>query len=668
MIHYGMKKEIFCDENILKEKKQGSNMKIALAQMEVVPSEPRKNIDRMLSMIADAKSQGVDLVVFPEMCIPGYLLGDKWLLDSFCEDMMSYNDEILNASSGISIAYGNIYIDNNKEGYHPNKDGRSRKYNAIYVVQDGEYVSRLKENNILPKGIQPKTLLPNYRIFDDERYFFSLQDISKDYGIDLENLLSPFLIEVNGEKKQIAFEVCEDLWCNDYRRNNGALNITNILIDNGAEKIINLSCSPWTYLKNNARDRRIEFLAKDAGERFVPYFYVNCTGVQNNGKNFVTFDGGSTIYNSEGLPVRFAKGAYEEELIVVNDEELNAEALVREKDEKIKEKYDAIIAALKSQKYIFGSKYPKVVIGLSGGLDSSLSAALFVKSYGNENVVGLNMPTKYNSDKTKNAAKFLADRLGIEYHVVPIGDLVELNTKLLESDGKKLSSLNEENVQAKVRGASILSNYASKLWGVFPSNGNKVEVALGYATLYGDWGGFLSPLGDLTKTEVVEMSRFMNDKIFCQEIIPESLLPDELWRFSDEKIAPSAELKDAQIDPMKFGYHCALLEVITDYKKVSIEEVLEWYLEGKLCERLKISKELFDRWGLDNPEEFVKDLEWFYKTIEKNVFKRIQAPPIILTSKSAYGYDIRESILPYVETKRFKELKEKVLALGEKDD
>jgi NAD+ synthase (glutamine-hydrolysing) len=147
---------------------------------------------------------------------------------------MEYNDILREASSEIAIANGNIYLDKfvekrvnyNHNRLHPNKDGRTRKYNSAYVFQDGKPVSRLKQTNILPLGTQPKTLLPNYRIFDEERYFFSMQDIAKDFSVPLESLLQPFLLKIDGKQMHIGFELCEDLWCEDYRRNGEALNPT----------------------------------------------------------------------------------------------------------------------------------------------------------------------------------------------------------------------------------------------------------------------------------------------------------------------------------------------------------------------------------------------------------------------------------------------------------
>lgn len=651
-------------------------MKIALAQMEVKSGQPRKNLETMLRMIENAKANHVDLIAFPEMCIGGYLLGDKFTDENYCLNLMEFNKEILKSSQGIAIAFGNLYVDDvsnrlGVSGYYPNKDGRSRKYNAVYVIQNGKPAERLKENRLLPDGVQPKTLLPNYRFFDDERYFFSIEDIAKDFGKPLEEFYQPFLIEINGKKVPIGFAVCEDLWIEDYRKNGEAQNPTKMLIDNGAKYIVNLSASPWTFGKNGARDRRIHFLKEQSGNSFVPFFYINCTGVQNNGKNFVTFDGGSTAYNKEGMPIILSKKPYLEELIIIKDGDYPKIPVERIETSSIAQKYDAIIGGIRHTKEIRGrSEYPKFVIGLSGGVDSSVVAALLVKAVGRDKVLGINMPTHYNSDKTKNAAALVAEKLGIGYVTTPVQDMVDLNENVLESadldgSGKKLSVLNKENIQAKIRGTSILSNIAAKYGALFTNNGNKLEVALGYATLYGDVGGAIAPIADLTKMEVFEMARYLNSEVFKREVIPEILLPDSLCQFRKDQIQPSAELKEAQIDPMKFGYHDALLEAMTDYKKKSTEDILRWYIDGTLEKNLGISTAMIKRWGIDSPKEFATDLEWFARSINDSVFKRVQSPPIIIMSKSAYGYDIRESMLPFELSMEHERLKKIVLAMKE---
>ncbi|MEK6845355.1 MAG: NAD(+) synthase, partial [Nanoarchaeota archaeon] len=424
--------------------------------------------------------------------------------------------------------------------------------------------------------------------------------------------------------------------------------------------------SPWTTGKNSTRDRRIKFLKKESGELFVPFLYVNCVGAQNNGKNIVTFDGGTTVYNADGEPVVLNGEHYEQDLVMVTEEKLLRPALVRTEKPKIAQKLEAIIKGIQHVKDMNGwAEQPKYVIGMSGGIDSAIVAAILTLAVGKDKVLGINMPTIYNSEKTKKAAEEVAEKLGIAYEVIPIGELVDVNCDLLnlsdlDGSGKKLSSLNEENVQAKIRGTSVLSNIAAKYGALFTNNGNKVEVFFGYATLYGDVNGAIAPLGDLTKAEIFELSRYLNKEVFHKEVIPETLIPDELFRFREDQIQPSAELKEKQVDPMKFGYHCAMIEKAMDYKKTSPEQFMRWYIDGTLHTNLNISYELMQRWGVDNPQEFVADLENFAQALQRSTFKRVQSPPIIITSKTSFGYDLRESILPWEPSLEYERLKQKI--------
>ncbi len=277
------------------------------------------------------------------------------------------------------------------------------------------------------------------------------------------------------------------------------------------------------------------------------------------------------------------------------------------------------------------------------------------------------MPTKYNSEKTQSAAAHVAGKLGIPFLSVPVEELAKANMDLLGRfelgrDDGKVSEFGEENLTAKLRGTALLSNIAAENGALFTCNGNKLELAIGYTTMYGDLTGAFAPLADLTKKDVFALARYLNDEIFHEEVIPNSLLPDELFRFRDDQIKPSAELKKEQIDPMKFGYHDAILEAVTDYKKRSPEDVMRWFLAGTMEENLRIPTELIRRWGVDDPKAFVEDLEWIAPRLENSVFKRVQGPPIIALTKSAYGYDIRESMIPYTPSREFLRLKAKVLA------
>jgi len=612
-------------------------MKIALTQLDVKAGQPKKNVARMLEMIQEAKNNKVDLIAFPEMAVGGYLVGDKWTDDQYCRNLAEYDDVIRKASNGIIIVYGNICLIDEPFRYK-GFDGRKARYNAVYIVENDKIAN-----------VKMKTLLPNYRIFDDKRYFLSANDknFENNHPITLSNGI------------KVGLEICEDAWWEDY-----GINVTEKLINNGADLIVNVSSSPWTPGKNIARDNRINNMKKILGDKFVPFYYVNACGVQNNGKNIITFDGDSRIYNKNAEKLPHKKlDAYEEGIIYISNEDLNSdnwpifENNINSVEEiMIKEKFNAIIRAYKGIDEMLGFK-PNYVFGLSGGIDSSLTATLAVIALGKERVLSFNLPSKYNSNKTKNAAEELAMKLDIRYQIIPIEELFNITAWTVAGfNADKLSSLIQENIQARIRGSSILMNLAAINNGVMTNNGNKLETALGYFTMAGDNQGVFAPIGDLTKVEVFKMAKYINRKY--GNIIPYSLIPDDDFNFD---IAPSAELKENQLDPMKWGYHDRMLELILEFKKHSPEDFMRWYINGELCTKMKIKENLFTKYNLDNPKVFIDDLEWFFSTIQKNVFKRVQSPPIVLLSKTAFGYDLRESMFTWESSLEYDRLKAKIL-------
>jgi len=627
-------------------------MKITLSQMNVVPGNIKKNINNMLASIAEAKEKESDVIAFPEMCIGGYMLGDYYRDRETIDEIVSAHDIIKEASDNITIIFGSVLPDYKNK----NNDGRFRLYNAIYVYRDKDIVNRSFSSFLV------KSNLPNYRIFDDKRYFSNTVDFSNSIGSNkIEDFFHPILIKEKQTDNSfrdipVGIELCEDLWCSDYEFALESLNPTCYFIKNGAQFIINLSASPWTCGKNEARDRRVKEVRDDCKKRlgyvseFVPFFYVNCVGVQNNGKNIITFDGGSTVYNNNGDTVVFAnqEGLPEDLLFDTNSIQ---DSKPRKNIEKIEQKFLAIVHGLIGFKTINGlNDFPTVVIGISGGIDSAVVAALCVYAFGKNKVIGVNMPSKYNSEKTRNAAKELADNLGIEYLVIPIEDINEETKKTLKNySGQKITPLADENIQAKIRATSILSNLAQCISEerntpvIFTNNGNKIEIALGYATLYGDWGGAISPIGDLTKQEVYEMAKYLG------KIIPNEMLPDDKFEFTEDKIAPSAELKYNQLDPILIGYHCAIINSWMNYNKKSPSDFLRWWLEGTLAKNLNIDPYLITKYKMDIAENFVQDLKWVFTKFRQAAYKRVQSPPIIITSKTAFGYDWREPILPPFE-------------------
>lgn len=624
-------------------------MNIELAQIKTKAGDPEYNVAKMVEVISKSNA---DLIAFPEMAVSGYLLGDLWTSEEQCAWFESFNEVLRQASLKFqkTIVFGNVYRKLNE----CNKDGRIRKFNAAYVYENGVSPGRAKENEHIARGVQPKTLLPNYRFFDDERYFLSLADAAIDYGVDISTLIQPFRLK-NG--MLLGIQLCEDMWCEDYKVNGSPFNTAAILKDNGANFIVNLSSSPWTCGKNNARDRRVKSL--NCG---LPYFYVNRIGAENCGDNIVIYDGGTTVYNADGEPVVIAESNVENQTFV-NLELIDDMVTINRKEaSNIEQKYLALRAGLRHIQDWIG-KVPKFVIGLSGGVDSAVSACLIEREFGKDALFAVNMPTKHNSAKTQTNALHIANKLSIQYTVAPIGDIVDVARNVIDDAVKGIEtgnvSLAHENESARIRGSIILSGIAARIGGVYTNNGNKLETALGYATLYGDVNGVVALLGDLTKVEVIEMVKYLNNEVYKDEVIPWNLVPDELWRFNKDAVAPSAELKDDQVDPMKFGYHDALLEAFLNFKKCAPETILEKYLLGEVefSKFLNINPLLIERYELNNRKLFIEDLEWFCKLFFGNVFKRVQAPPVIITSKTAFGYDLRESIGVFKFSKRYNELK-----------
>ncbi len=617
--------------------------------MKVAPKQPSRNVEAIIRGIELAKKEGIELIVFPEMAVPGYLIGDLYDDESFIHDVESYTSDIVQATQGIAVAFGTLSTNQGKV----NRDGRIRKYNSAVIAQDGELLRTVH-----------KTLHPNYRYFDDSRYFHPSGELAREMGFELSNFLYPTKLNLEGKKVSVGFMLCEDMWQADYLDNPGKS-----LVKNGAEILVNLSCSPWGWRKNDKRHRVVKELLGDLGR---PLIYVNNVGVQNNGKNIITFDGASTVYDSSGRVVLQAT-PWEEEVVVFdralaslygNNEELERPAL--DEHQELTEIYKSITLGL--GEFFRGNNITRAVIGLSGGIDSAVVACLLEQALGAKNVYAINMPSKFNSQSTINAAEEVAKALGINYATLPITDSVELTAKELtylkfersEFQGE-LTSFMLENVQARDRGSRILAGLAAKLGGIFTNNGNKTEMSLGYSTLYGDVSGAIAPIGDLWKGQVYALARFLNNEVYRRDVIPGSIISGH----PDFSIVPSAELSAEQNvdegkgDPINYPYHDALLRELVEYRK-NPETVLHSYIEGTLDETLRIPKGTVAG-SFANAKEFVDDLEQKYHALQTSLFKRVQAPPVIVVSKSSFGYDFRESLGVADFTRKYIELKAEAL-------
>lgn len=631
-------------------------MKIALSQFEIIPSMPTNNAARIINYIEEAKNNKADMIIFPELAISGYLIGDMWESESFIRECEELGEEIIKASKDIFVIFGNVAVDRNKKNF----DGRVRKYNALFLAKDGKLIKNSYSK--IPYPFIIKTLLPNYKEFEDPRHFFSLKDFifenTLEDNFDLKEYFKPVEIEINGEKINLGLTICEDAWSSNY-------NLSPIdILNEKTDLFINISSSPYTLIKDTKRHKMYSDISKKYNK---PLIYVNNVGIQNNGKTVYTFDGGSSAYDNNGNII-CASNRYEERLYYI---EMNLTKKEFPKAIKINEEneykliYDTIIYGIR--KFMKSIGINKVVIGVSGGIDSALSSAVYVNAIGKDNVLLVNMPSRFNSNTTKNLAKTLAENLGCAYMVVPIQESVDFTIKQIETckiikDGEesflKVSSFIAENIQARDRSSRILSGLAASFGGVFTCNANKTETMVGYSTLYGDGAGFFAALADLWKYQIYELAKYINKNIFKKEIIPEGSI----------NIIPSAELSNAQAvdegkgDPIKYDYHDYLFKALMEsWNRILPEDILQMYIDGVLEEKIGSKKGIIKKY-FKNDLEFIEDLEkWWRQYMGMAISKRIQAPPILAISRRAFGFGDRESQNRVYYTSKYLYLKNKLL-------
>jgi len=641
-------------------------LKVALAQMEIIPGKPDVNTKTMLTMIKQACQQQAQMIIFPEMSIPGYFIGDTWEQPAFLKDCVDYGQRIILASTNICIVFGNIAIDWNKV----NDDGRVRKYNACFIASQG----KLMGDDNFPYPFRIKTLQPNYREFDDSRHFYSLRKLATELGQNVNQLLQPVHLQIGHKQLKLGCILCEDGWSDEY-----AIKPTTAIHQNGpVDLFINISSSPYTIGKNNKRNRVFSNHAQAVNR---PLIYVNNTGIQNNGKTIYTFDGLSTVYDHKGEIVDYCP-AFSSllkciELDLTNDIEKNLvvtksgvahSPITMTDDTDINSIYKGIHYG--TQHFLRSIGMKKVVIGASGGIDSAVSAALYVQILGPDNVLLVNMPSIYNSQTTKNLSAKLASNLGCLYTIMPIQEVVDQTIQQINqtsvinlTTGKKqqlkVTAFMAENIQARDRSSRILAGVAAAFGAGFTCNANKSEATVGYSTLYGDQAGFLAVLGDLWKYQVYELAHFINTDIYQREVIPKETID----------IVPSAELSFDQAvdqgkgDPIIYPYHDYLFKAFMEHwNRATPEDILLWYEQGTLEEKIGCQPGLVGQLFF-NSTQFIADLEkWWSLYTGMAVAKRIQAPPVLAISRRAYGFDHREAQNGTYFTARYLKLREKLLS------
>ena len=646
-------------------------IRIAFGQIQVHPGDPATNFQSMMHAIDYAKAVSTDILIFPELCLSGYMVGDMWDQVPFINDCLYYGDEIVKATTNtnLTIIFGNVGVDESLR----NLDGSLRKYNALYVASKGQLVS----NPSQPYPFTIKTLLPCYRYFNEPRYFTSANVVAKERNLSLSDINQPLTISTRQGDFTVAPVICEDSWDTHYPDCP-----TSLMVESAKAKgqhidlIVNCSSSPYTVHK---QEHRHSLFSAQAKRYNIPIAYTNHVGIQNNGKNICIYDGCSTLYDVNGSIVEevpafentvrptLLKDTLWQPLSHTSNDSDNTYGTV---PNYIPTLFKALQYGIRQ--FLAQTGIKNIVIGVSGGIDSALNAALYSTVLPPENLYLVNMPSRYNSDMTKDLAYQLAQNIGCHYGVFPIEEGVNATIDQLENTSftkyntpvipelhgdsnttsfLQLSTLGKENIQARDRSSRILAGIASAVNGAFTCNGNKTEFTVGYATMYGDLAGFLAVTGDVWKTDVYALARYMNEHIFQREVIPQGSID----------VVPSADLSDAQDvtqglgDPLQYEYHNCLFRAFVEgtphtlpHQRLTPEDILCAYENGILEHLL----------GLPNPishyftstEQFINDLERWWKSFNGlAVAKRIQSPPLFLISERAFGADLSESQLkPYV--------------------
>ncbi len=536
-------------------------MKIALAQINPTVGDFAGNSAKIINVVAEAQRRGAELVVFSELCLCGYLPQDLLERPAFLE-----RGRMELASLAQKLPLPAII------GYAGRAHESTGKpvANSAALVAGGHIVFE-----------QQKMLLPTYDVFDENRYFQPAKE--------------QFIFPLSGNR--LGITICEDIW-NDknfwakhlYERDPVAE-----LVSKGAQIIINISASPYTIDKRNLRTDMLGALAR---EHSRPVVYVNQVG----GNDSLIFDGSSLAVMPDGRVAAQAQ-SFEEDLVIFDSDTGQGEVRSQPSEE-IEAAYEALVCGTRD--YVAKCGFRNVAIGLSGGIDSSMVAAIAVDAVGAENVLGVAMPGPYSSPGSVTDARQLAANLGIRLIELPITDVFESYLRILRPIfGDKAADVTEENIQARIRGNYLMA-LSNKFGSLVLSTGNKSETAVGYCTLYGDMAGGLAVISDVPKTMVYELAYFVNRRDKSREVIPASILTK----------APSAELRPNQ----------------TDQDALPPYEILDCILKAYI-EEVRSPSEIADHYG------FAPDLvRSIAQRVDRSEYKRKQAPPGLKITSRAFGF------------------------------
>lgn len=537
-------------------------MKIALAQLNYHIGNFQSNTDKIIDAIRKSKELGADAVVFAELAVCGYPPRDFLEFNDFITQTLEHVQQIADASIGITTIVG-------APARNPRVEGKNL-FNAAYVLRDGKIESE-----------HHKALLPNYDVFDEYRYFEPARQFQ--------------VATIAGKK--VAISVCEDLW--DIEEDlMYTLWPMDALKEQGAEIAINIAASPFSFMH---AEKRVEVLKYNVKRYGMPMVYVQHIGAQTE----IIFDGGSMALDADGNII--AQLPFFKEEIRVVDFAAEPQPLEVKFPPKVSRVHDALVLGIRD--YFAKMGFSKAILGLSGGVDSALVLALAVEALGKDNVLSVLMPSEFSSTHSVDDSVQMCKNIGSRYEIIPIKKGFEAALEMLKPVfGDAPFSVAEENIQARMR-AILLMGIANKQNYILLNTTNKSEAAVGYGTLYGDMCGGLAVLGDVYKTEVYDVCRWVNRD---REIIPENILTK----------APSAELRPNQKDSDSLPeYHV-------------LDKILHGYIEQRLGPR-ELMAQGFDQALVNRVLKMVNSNEW----------KRAQMPPVLRVSTKAFGSGRRMPIV-----------------------
>jgi NAD+ synthase (glutamine-hydrolysing) len=536
-------------------------MKIGFAQINPTVGDLRGNFEKIAAAYDRLAQAGAELVITPELAITGYPPQDLVFKSRFVPQNLEIVEQLHARVTTAALLVG--FVDRN--------EGRGKPFhNSAALLERGAPIRKVH-----------KSLLPTYDVFDEDRYFAP--------GSGVEPLV------IRGHK--VGVTICEDIWTEPYlTRPYYDVDPVGCLVEKGAELVVNLSASPFNIGK--PRMRR-ELLASIACSYRVPICYCNAVG----GNDQLIFDGDSLAVNRTGDLIAELPGFCEAEAVVETE---STEAVESARHDTNSDLFNALSLGVRD--YLRKCGFKSAVLGLSGGIDSAVVAAIAVDALGPENVVGVSMPSPYSSQGSIDDALALAHNLGIKCLQIPIGEsFAAFKAQFTEVFAGRPEDTTEENMQSRLRGM-ILMSLSNKFGHILLTTGNKSELAVGYCTIYGDMAGGLAVISDVPKTMVYDLARWMNRE---REVIPWSTI---------EK-PPSAELKPDQVDQ----------DTLPPYEV--LDEILRLYVEENLS-ALEIAERGFDE----------KTVRWVQRRVDLNEYKREQAAPGIKVTSRAFGLGRRMPI------------------------